>query len=132
MRRCARALTIALASLLAAGTACVAQTAQQSSPPPKASGKQGEAQNHPTPYEELQQAIDGAGNAWVTNDSGSSTASVTKLSSAGAAVSPATGFVGGGLGHPFDIAIDGTGSAWKRTSARKRTLAIRPSIPSAR
>src|ERR1700722_20799639 len=62
MRRCARALTIVLASLLAAGTVCGAQPTQQSSPPPKSSGKQGDAQTHPTPDEELQQAIDSAGN----------------------------------------------------------------------
>ena len=62
MRRCARALTIVLASLLAAGTVCGAQPTQQPSPPPKSSGKQGDAQTHPTPDEELQQAIDSAGN----------------------------------------------------------------------
>ena len=62
MRRCARALTVVLASLLAAGSVCVAQSTQQSSPPPKSSGKQGDTQTHPTPDEELQQAIDSAGN----------------------------------------------------------------------
>src|SRR5580704_11592466 len=60
MRRYARALTIVLASLVAAGTVCSAQPTQQSSPPPKSTGKQGDAQTHPTPDEELQQAIDSA------------------------------------------------------------------------
>ena len=62
MRRCARALTVVLASLLAAGSVCVAQSTQRSSPPPKSSGKQSDTQTHPTPDEELQQAIDSAGN----------------------------------------------------------------------
>ena len=62
MRRCARALTVVLASLLAAGSVCVAQPTQQSSPPAKSSAKQGDAQTHPTPDEELQRSIDSAGN----------------------------------------------------------------------
>jgi thiol-disulfide isomerase/thioredoxin len=62
MRWCARALTVVLACLLAAGSACIAQPAQQSPPPPKQSGKQGDTQTHPTPEEELQHAIDSAGN----------------------------------------------------------------------
>ncbi|HEY4906364.1 MAG TPA: thioredoxin domain-containing protein [Candidatus Acidoferrum sp.] len=62
MRRCARALTVVLASLLAACVVCIAQLAQQSSPPPKSAGKQSDAQTHPAPDEELQQAIDSAGN----------------------------------------------------------------------
>src|ERR1700753_2244890 len=62
MLRCARFLTVAFTSLLAAGSVCVAQSAQQPSPPPKSAGKQGDAQTHPTPDEELQQAIDSAGN----------------------------------------------------------------------
>jgi thiol-disulfide isomerase/thioredoxin len=62
MRRCPRALTVVLASLLAAGSACIAQPKQQSSNPPKSNSKQGDAQTRPTPDEELQQAIDSAGN----------------------------------------------------------------------
>src|SRR6202000_1199173 len=61
MRRCARALTVVLASLLAASSVCIAQPAQQSSPP-KSPAKQGDTQTHPTPDEELQQSIDSAGN----------------------------------------------------------------------
>src|ERR1700742_1071233 len=62
MRRCARALTVVLASLLAASSVCIAQPAQQSSSPPKSPAKQCDAQTHPTPDEELQQSIDSAGN----------------------------------------------------------------------
>jgi streptogramin lyase len=54
-------------------------------------------------------AIDGSGNAWVTNFSGNS---VTKLSSLGAVLSPAGGYTGNGLNNPFGIAIDGSGNAW--------------------
>jgi thiol-disulfide isomerase/thioredoxin len=62
MRRCVRLLTVAFAFLLTAGSVCVAQSVQQPSPPPKSAGKQGDAQTHPTPDEELQQGIDSAGN----------------------------------------------------------------------
>jgi thiol-disulfide isomerase/thioredoxin len=62
MRRCARLLTVLLVSRSVASGLCIAHPAQQSSPPPKAAGKQGDAQTHPTPDEELQQAIDSAGN----------------------------------------------------------------------
>jgi thiol-disulfide isomerase/thioredoxin len=62
MRRCVRILTVLLASLSVASVLCIAQPAQQSSPPPKSAGKQGDTQTHPTPDEELQQAIDSAGN----------------------------------------------------------------------
>ena len=54
-------------------------------------------------------AIDGLGNAWVTNDT---VASVTKLSSAGAVLSGTSGYTGGGLSVPYGIAIDGAGDAW--------------------
>ncbi|HEY4380078.1 MAG TPA: PKD domain-containing protein [Acidobacteriaceae bacterium] len=54
-------------------------------------------------------AIDGAGNAWVTNGAGNS---VTKLSSAGAVLSGTTGYTTGGLNSPYGIAFDGTGNAW--------------------
>lgn len=62
MRRCLRLLTVLLAFLSMAGSICIAQPAPQSSPSPKSAGKQGDAQTHPTPDEELQQAIDSAGN----------------------------------------------------------------------
>jgi hypothetical protein len=53
-------------------------------------------------------AIDGAGNAWITNILGA----VSEFSSAGAALSPSTGYTGGGLSLPDSIAIDGSGNAW--------------------
>jgi streptogramin lyase len=54
-------------------------------------------------------AIDGLGNAWVTN-SGSN--SVTRLSSAGANLSGSGGYTVGGLNGPSAIAIDLAGNAW--------------------
>jgi hypothetical protein len=54
-------------------------------------------------------AIDGSGNAWITNTAGSS---VTELSHLGAPLSPSTGFTGGGLQGPAGIAIDDSGNAW--------------------
>ncbi|AEU38322.1 NHL repeat-containing protein [Granulicella mallensis] len=54
-------------------------------------------------------AIDGAGNAWVTNQGGSS---VTEISSSGTFLSGANGFTGGGLNAPIGLAIDGAGNAW--------------------
>src|SRR3984885_15119412 len=65
MRRFARFLTVALAALaalLTVGSVCGSQPAQQPASPPKSTGKQGDAQTHPTPDEELQEAIDNAGN----------------------------------------------------------------------
>jgi PKD repeat protein len=60
-------------------------------------------------------AIDSVGNAWVTNLSsyGSpNTPSLSKLSNSGSALSPASGFDGGGLNEPYGIAIDGAGNVW--------------------
>lgn len=56
-------------------------------------------------------AIDGSGNAWITNDG---VASVTKLSNLGVVLSGTSGYTGGGLSLPYGIAIDGTtpGNAW--------------------
>ena len=62
MRRCARFLTVLLASLSLAGSVCIAHPTQQSSNAPKSGAKQDDAQTHPTPDEQLQQAIDSAGN----------------------------------------------------------------------
>src|ERR1700733_6662451 len=62
MRRCARFLTVLVASLSMAGSVCIAHPTQQSSNPPKSGAKQDDAQTHPTPDEQLQQAIDSAGN----------------------------------------------------------------------
>jgi PKD repeat protein len=52
-------------------------------------------------------AIDGAGNAWVTNGVGGS---VTELSSSGVAVSGANGF--SSLFQPTCVAVDGSGNIW--------------------
>jgi streptogramin lyase len=54
-------------------------------------------------------AIDGSGNAWIANLSGSS---VTKISSAGAVLSGTGGYATGGISGPAAIAIDGSGNAW--------------------
>ncbi|AEU38317.1 virginiamycin B lyase family protein [Granulicella mallensis] len=54
-------------------------------------------------------AIDGAGNAWVTNSGGSS---VTGISSNGTYLSGANGYAGGGINNPEGIAIDGAGNIW--------------------
>ncbi|MGH7987561.1 MAG: NHL repeat-containing protein [Candidatus Binataceae bacterium] len=54
-------------------------------------------------------AIDSLGNAWSTN-SGSSSASETN--SAGAPISPSTGFTGSALSAPHGIAIDAGGDVW--------------------
>src|SRR5215470_8316361 len=62
MRRSLRYPSVLLASLLAAGTVCIARGDQQAADPPKSATKQGDTQTHPTPDEELQQAIDSAGN----------------------------------------------------------------------
>ncbi len=62
MRRRARILTVVVALLSFTGSVCFAYPAQQTSTPPKSAAKQGDAQTHPTPEEELQQAIDTAGN----------------------------------------------------------------------
>ena len=57
--------------------------------------------------------IDGAGNAWVTNNSSNS---VTEISSSGAFLSGTNGYSGGGLNGPSEIAIDGAGNAWMTSS----------------
>jgi streptogramin lyase len=53
-------------------------------------------------------AIDGYGDVWAPNFFGG----VAELSSTGAAISPATGFTGGGVASPLNIAIDQSGNAW--------------------
>jgi hypothetical protein len=54
-------------------------------------------------------AIDSSGDVWTANYSGNS---VTKLSSAGTALSGSSGFTGGGLSNPYAIAVDGGGNIW--------------------
>jgi len=48
-------------------------------------------------------AVDSLGDAWVTNSIGNS---VSEFSSTGAALSPSTGYTGGGLSRPSVVAID--------------------------
>ena len=57
-------------------------------------------------------AVDGAGQVWVANANGT----VSVLTSAGAAVSPASGYAGSGTA-PTGIAIDTSGSVWIPSSA---------------
>jgi streptogramin lyase len=54
-------------------------------------------------------AIDGSGNAWITNNGASS---VTELASSGSPISTSNGFTGGGMNGVVGIAIDLTGNAW--------------------
>jgi hypothetical protein len=54
-------------------------------------------------------AIDGAGDAWITNSTGET---VSELSNAGAVLSGTTGYTSTDLAGPTAIAIDGTGNAW--------------------
>jgi streptogramin lyase len=54
-------------------------------------------------------AIDGIGNAWITNSGASS---VSELSSNGTAVSPAGGYTGGSIDGLSSVAIDLAGNAW--------------------
>jgi len=62
MQRCARILSVGLSSLWLTGGICIAHPHRQESNPPKSNTKQGNTQTNPTPDEELQQAIDSAGN----------------------------------------------------------------------
>jgi hypothetical protein len=59
-------------------------------------------------------AIDGLGNVWVANNQTSSPtqSGLSELSSSGVAISPSTGYTGGGLYAPYVIAIDGSGNVW--------------------
>jgi hypothetical protein len=60
-------------------------------------------------------AIDGSGNVWVAstgNVGTSGNGSVTELAPTGSALSPASGFTGGGLSTPTCIAINSSGNVW--------------------
>jgi hypothetical protein len=55
-------------------------------------------------------AIDGSGNGWVTNNVGNS---ISKVSSAGVALSPSSGFTAGaGLVAPYCLSVDGASNVW--------------------
>jgi hypothetical protein len=55
-------------------------------------------------------AIDGAGSAWITNESPST--GIIQLSSSGALLSTLNGYTSSGLSSPEGIAIDGSGNVW--------------------
>ncbi len=63
-------------------------------------------------------AIDGADNVWVTNTTAfaygpsSLVSSVSEFSNSGSPLSPAGGFLGGGMSNATSIAIDNTGNVW--------------------
>jgi hypothetical protein len=48
-------------------------------------------------------SIDGVGNVWVTNKGNNS---IIELSSSGSALSPTSGYLGGGLNQPVAIAVN--------------------------
>ncbi len=58
-------------------------------------------------------AIDGSGNFWVTSQS---TNGIVQLSPSGAVLSPANGYIGGGLNQPGAIVIDNAGNVWATNS----------------
>jgi hypothetical protein len=58
-------------------------------------------------------AIDASGNAWMANAGTLLNSNVAELSSGGVAISPSTGYTGGGLTNtPVAVAIDGSGNVW--------------------
>jgi hypothetical protein len=59
-------------------------------------------------------AIDSQGNAWYTNATSTTNVinDIVKLSPLGVALSPASGFTGGGLNAPHAIAIDNEDNVW--------------------
>jgi hypothetical protein len=52
--------------------------------------------------------IDGSGDAWIDNTQGS----LSEFSPLGVALSPTTGFTGGGMVSPYNLAIDIQGNVW--------------------
>jgi len=57
-------------------------------------------------------AVDGAGYIWIANTNNS----ITLLDAAGNALSPTTGFTGGGMSTPASISIDAAGNVWVANS----------------
>jgi ligand-binding sensor domain-containing protein len=64
-------------------------------------------------------AVDGAGQVWVANTAGT----VSVVSNAGAALSPATGYSGPGT-KPAGIAVDSSGSVWVPSSTANTVTRI--------
>ncbi len=77
-------------------------------------------------------AIDGAGNAWVTNTQSSvlllsgqpEQGSLSGFTNAGVAVTPSTGYVSDSLTSPQSVAVDGSGSVWLRNSGSTNVTAF--------
>jgi hypothetical protein len=66
-------------------------------------------------------AIDASGSAWVGhNNNYTPDTTLSKLSSSGAAISPASGYSGGGLTSVAGIAIDGGGDVSGRECRQRR------------
>lgn len=61
--------------------------------------------------------VDGSSNVWVTD---ATLPLVSKLSGAGAAISPSSGFTGGGLTGATAAAIDGAGNLWTADATGNR------------
>ena len=62
-------------------------------------------------------AVDAAGNVWVANSyceesCAAQGSDVSEFNSSGTAISPDTGFTGGGLDIPYGIAVDAAGNVW--------------------
>jgi sugar lactone lactonase YvrE len=71
-------------------------------------------------------AIDGSGDAWIANSG--TPGGITELSSTGAALSPATGYTGGGIYFANDVAIDSSGNAWVSNAAGTATANANGSV----
>jgi hypothetical protein len=56
--------------------------------------------------------IDGSGNAWINNFTGTGSSYFSELSSSGVLLSPPTGFPAAGQGYSGCIALDSSGNAW--------------------
>jgi len=72
-------------------------------------------------------ALDGSGNAWVANTVGlnaPSAGSLSEFTNAGAAVSPAFGYVSDTLASPTSIAVDGSGNVWLRNTGNATVTAF--------
>ncbi len=65
-------------------------------------------------------AIDGNDTVWIANANNT----ITQLSNSGTALSPATGYTGGGINAPTGIAIDAAGSVWVTNSGNNTVTHI--------
>jgi len=63
-------------------------------------------------------AVDNSGDVWVGNTNvGATVNSLSKLTSAGVAISGTNGYTGGGLSNPVGLAIDANGNVWAANNA---------------